>query len=144
MLIVKVFLDETGADLNDLPVILVVEDEILIQSLLNEAFNDGGFAAKITGSGEDAIQLLNAPEPKYRALVTDVNLGHGKLDGWQVARHARVVDPEIPIVYMTGDSAADWSSKGVPNSILITKPFAPAQILTAVSQLMNTGTHLQQ
>jgi hypothetical protein len=28
----------------------------------------------------------------------------------------------------------------VPNSILLTKPFAPAQIVTAVAQLLNTGT----
>jgi len=41
------------------------------------------------------------------------------------------------IHYMTGASADDWASKGVPNSILLTKPFAPAQLLTAVSQLLN-------
>jgi len=129
-----------GRALNDLLIILVVEDEVLIQSMLNEALQEGGFATKIVSSGEDAVKLLDDSEPKYRALVTDINLGRGKLDGWEVARHAREVDPDIPVVYMTGDSAADWSSKGVPNSILITKPFAPAQILTAVSQLLNAGT----
>lgn len=125
--------------MNDLLIILVVEDEVLIQGLLTEALHEGGYEAKIASSGEDAIKLLDAPEPKYRALVTDINLGRGKLDGWEVARHAREVDPEIPVVYMTGDSAAEWPSKGVPNSILITKPFAPAQILTAVSQLLNAA-----
>jgi hypothetical protein len=52
-------------------------------------------------------------------------------------RRARELDPDITVVYMTGDSAADWSSKGVPNSVLITKPFAPVQIVTAISQLLN-------
>jgi hypothetical protein len=28
----------------------------------------------------------------------------------------------------------------VPNSVLIAKPFAPAQVLTAVSQLLNSGS----
>jgi hypothetical protein len=41
---------------------------------------------------------------------------------------------------MTGDSAAEWASHGVPKSILLTKPFAPAQLLTAVSQLLNEGS----
>ena len=41
---------------------------------------------------------------------------------------------------MSGDSAADWASAGVPNSIMLTKPFAPAQLVTAVSQLLNRGT----
>lgn len=40
---------------------------------------------------------------------------------------------------MTGASADDWPSMGVPNSILLTKPFAPAQLVTAVSQLLNLG-----
>jgi DNA-binding response OmpR family regulator len=77
--------------------------------------------------------LLNAAGVKYRALVTDINFGREKVDGWKVARHAREIDPEFPVVYMSGDSAADWTSKGVPNSIMLSKPFAPAQLLTAIS-----------
>lgn len=53
----------------------------------------------------------------------------------QVAKHARELDPEFPVVYMSGDSAADWASKGVPNSIRLSKPFAPAQLVTAVFSL---------
>jgi hypothetical protein len=34
---------------------------------------------------------------------------------------------------MTGTSADDYGSQGVPNSILLNKPFAPAQLVTAVS-----------
>ena len=43
-------------------------------------------------------------------------------------------------VYMTGAAADDWASEGVPNSILLKKPFAPAQLVTAVSQLLNAGS----
>ena len=75
---------------------------------------------------------------KYRALVTDINL-LGRMDGWEVAKRAREIDPEFPIVFMTGASADDYGSLGVPNSILLTKPFAPAQLVTAVSQLLNAG-----
>jgi DNA-binding response OmpR family regulator len=58
----------------------------------------------------------------------------------------REIDPEFPIVYMTGTSADDYGSLGVPNSILLNKPFAPAQLVTAVSQLLNTGkpTNMRQ
>jgi hypothetical protein len=38
---------------------------------------------------------------------------------------------------MTGASGDDWGANGVPNSILLAKPFAPAQLVTAVSQLLN-------
>jgi hypothetical protein len=43
-------------------------------------------------------------------------------------------------VYMTGAAAEAWAIQGVPNSILLRKPFAPAQIVTAVSQLLNVGS----
>lgn len=126
--------------LENLLVILVVEDDHLIQSIVEETLTAGGFALVIASSGENAVELLDAAEGKYRALVTDINLGRDKMDGWNVARHAREIDPEFPIVYMTGDSSPDWSSRGVPNSVLLTKPFAPAQLVTAVSQLLNTGS----
>ena len=94
----------------------------------------------MASSGENAVELLDASEGKYRALVTDINLGRDGIDGWDVARHAREIDPAFPVIYMSGKDAADWASKGVPNSIMLAKPFAPAQLVTAVSQLLNTGT----
>ena len=77
------------------------------------------------------------PNRNIRALITDINLGRDKITGWEVAKHAREKEANLPIVYMTGHSADEWTAKGVPNSVLITKPFAPAQILTAVSHLLN-------
>jgi hypothetical protein len=50
---------------------------------------------------------------------------------------AQEIDPNLRVVYMSGTDAAGWASKGVPNSIMLAKPFAPAQLVTAVSQLLN-------
>jgi len=125
--------------LDELPIILVVEDEPLIQSFVEEALGDGGFEPDVTSSGEEAVTLLKGHKGKYRALVTDINL-QGKMDGWEVAQYAREIDPAFPVVYMSGAAAADWASKGVPNSIMLSKPFAPAQLLTAVSNLLNSST----
>jgi CheY-like chemotaxis protein len=96
------------------------------------------FEPAIAASGEEAVTLLRGRLTKYRALVTDINL-RGTMGGWEVAKRAREIDPEFPIVYMTGASADEYASHGVPNSILLTKPFAPAQLVTAVSQLLNSG-----
>lgn len=119
-------------------VVLVVEDDALIQPLLRDPLEEAGYEVLIASSGEEAIKLLEGPETgSIRALVTDIRLGPSSPSGWHVARRAREVHPDIPVLYVTGDSADDWSSQGVPNSVLITKPFAPAQIVTAVSQLLN-------
>jgi DNA-binding response OmpR family regulator len=124
----------------NLPTILVVEDDPLIQSLVEDTLADGGFEIVMTSSSEDAIDLLDVGNVEYRAVVTDINLGRDKLTGWDVARHAREIDAGFPVVYMTGADADDWASKGVPNSILLSKPFAQAQLLTAVSQLLNADS----
>ena len=126
--------------MEDLPVILVVDDNPLIHSIVGAALAAGGFEPAIAPSGEEAVTLLKASKSRYRALVTDVDLGRGKMDGWEVARHVREIDPAFPIIYMTAASADKWAANGVPDSILLTKPFAPAQLVTAVSQLLNTGT----
>jgi DNA-binding response OmpR family regulator len=123
----------------NLPVILVVEDDHLVQSVIEDGLTDGGFEIEIASSGENAVELLDTSDGKYRALVTDINLGRGGIGGWDVARHAREIDPNFPIVYMSGNDADDWASKGVPNSIMLAKPFAPAQLVTAVSQLLNAS-----
>ncbi|MET4091282.1 response regulator [Bradyrhizobium sp. S3.5.5] len=120
-----------------LPTILLVEDDQLIQSIVEEALTEGGFEVSIFASGEEAVAALN--HKTFRAVVSDIHLS-GKMEGWDVARVAREIDPVLPIIYMTGKAAEEWSSKGVPNSVLLTKPFAPAQLVTAVSQLLNAGT----
>ena len=91
--------------------------------------------------GTKALAEFQAGASRFRAVITDIRLGAGP-DGWAVARRARELVPNMPVVYMSGDSAPEWSSKGVPNSLMVAKPFAPAQIITAVSTLLNAvDTH---
>lgn len=123
----------------ELPVVMVVEDDDPVQDVVEDALAEGGFESAIAASGEEAVTLLRSGAVKYRALVTDINL-KGRMTGWEVAKAAREIDPALPVVYMTGAAAAQWSSHGVPNSILLEKPFAPAQLVTAVAQLLNAGS----
>ena len=112
------------------------EDDQLIQAMIEEALSEGGFEATVTASGDAAITLLHTNKFQYRAVVTDINL-IGRFDGWEVARTAREADPTIPVIYMTGTHGEEWAFKGVPNSVLLKKPFAPAQLVTALSNLLN-------
>jgi DNA-binding response OmpR family regulator len=121
--------------LQEPPVILVVEDDPPIQIIVEDALADGGFEPAITPSGEEAVTLLKGHKGKYHALVIDIIL-LGRLDGWEVAKRAREIDPAFPILYITAAHADRWASQGVPNSGLLTKPFAPAQLVTAVSSVV--------
>jgi CheY-like chemotaxis protein len=124
---------------DDLPIILVVEDDASLQLVVEETLKEAGFGTAIAASAEEAVTLLKGKTTHYRALVTDINL-KGRMTGWEVAKQARQIEPDFPIVYMTGAAGKEWTSHGVPNSILLEKPFAPSQLVIAVSQLLNTGT----
>ena len=53
------------------------------------------------------MTLLKGQKTKYRALVTDISL-KGRMDGWEVVMHAREIDPQFPIVYMSGARRVRW------------------------------------
>lgn len=120
------------------PLVLIVEDDYPLQGVVEDFLREGGFETHALSSGEEALTLFRGKVAQYRALVTDVNL-KGRLSGWEVARRIREVAADFPVVYMTGAAVGEWTSQGVPNSILLQKPFAPAQLVTAVSQLLNAA-----
>jgi len=124
--------------LSEPPLVLVVEDEYFLQADLEKALTGAGFAAAMVSSGEEALTLLIGGTNIYRALVTDVRLPGAS--GWAVARRIREKEPAIPVIYVTAVPAEEWASQGVPNSILISKPFAEAQLVTALANLLNIGT----
>ena len=124
--------------MSEAPLVLIAEDEYLLHREIEEALTDGGFAVETVFSGEEALTLLMGGTKTYRALVTDVRLGRD-LTGWDVARQVREEQPAFPVIYLTAASADEWAARGVPNSILVSKPFARGQLVTAVSQLLNAG-----
>lgn len=114
--------------------ILVVEDEALIRMTLVEALAAGGYTVNECPDGSSAIHFIDASS-ELHGLATDINLGDGPT-GWDVPHHARKKYPDIAVVYMSGDSASGWTAEGVPNSIMLEKPFAEALMLTALGSLM--------
>jgi DNA-binding response OmpR family regulator len=118
-------------------VFLLVEDEPLIGLDLAECLREGGYSVHHVLSGADAVAMLQAGDAAIAGDITDVQLGMGP-EGWQIARLARQLTANIPIIYITGDSAHEHTVQGVPGSVVVQKPFAAAQILTAVSTLLNT------
>jgi DNA-binding response OmpR family regulator len=120
------------------PSVLLVDDDALIQEMMISHLADAGFEIVAARNGTQALAELDADATRFKAVITDINLGTGP-DGWDVGRHARQLVPTMPVVYISGDSGSEWSSQGVPDSVMITKPFAPAQLVTAVATLITSA-----
>jgi len=117
------------------PTILLVEDEPLVLLVAQDALEAGGFTVIPSQLASEAVSLLVENSADLSGLVTDIRLPGGP-DGWEIARHARELRPDLPVVYTTADSAAEWPAQGVPNSVVVQKPYAGAQLLTAISSLI--------
>lgn len=117
------------------PVALLVEDDALLVLQIEDEFADAGFEIYSALHGSAAIAELDSDPKQFFCLVTDIRLGT-PIDGWAVARHARMKNPEIVVVYITGDSSGAWETEGVPDSILLNKPFPTGTLSAAVIDLM--------
>lgn len=126
---------DSEAILTNSVMLLLVEDEPIILVSIEDALTAGGYEVITALNGDEAMQRLSERADGFAGLVTDIRLG-GDIDGWDVARSVRDKNPTAAIIYMTGDSGADWPVKGVPNSQLVQKPFAHAQIVSAMSVLL--------
>lgn len=118
------------------PLVLIAEDEFFILANLEDVVAEAGFDHLGVASADEGILVLESDAARFCALITDIRMP-GEADGWDLARSARRLRPLIPVIYMTGDSAKAWSAQGVPNSVLLQKPFLHAQLVTALTTLLN-------
>jgi DNA-binding response OmpR family regulator len=126
-------------------VVLYVEDDALIRELSINALEEAGFVVVSADSGKAALEVLGSGIDgpgalSIRAVVTDVNLGSGP-DGWAVAKRAREMNHDLPIIYVTGAAGGEWTTNGVTDSVMVIKPFPPGRIAALLSWLLNlSGT----
>lgn len=114
--------------------ILYVEDDALLALTIVDVLEDAGYSVISAPDGQSAIAALEDRANDLAALVTDVRLPG--LNGWIIARHARKLNPAIPVVYVSGDSGPQWSDEGVPGSTYLQKPFANGQLVEALEFLL--------
>jgi CheY-like chemotaxis protein len=79
--------------------VLLVDDEELLREVLAEQLAEAGYSVLATGSGAEAIALLEAGED-VDALITDLSMPG--MDGLALIRTARQIRPGLPAVLLTG------------------------------------------
>lgn len=112
---------------------MVVEDEVMIRLALADLLEGEGMNVLEAQEGDEAIRVLDGLAKPLDIRISDIRLGEGA-DGWQVAEHARQIDPQVPIIFVSGDSQNEWATRAVSNSIMLGKPVADAKIMAAVER----------
>jgi len=109
--------------------LILLEDEPLIQVCTEDALVEAGFEVLVADTGTQALELL-ANDPGCLAMMVDVRLG-GEVDGWEVARRARKVQPDIAIIYTTTAGTAEYERQRVDRSVLLPKPYTIDRAVSA-------------
>lgn len=125
----------------DRPLVLLVEDQPIILDVLKTELEEAGFGVFACSRSIEALRQIEARAAEFKAIVTDIDLGV-KPDGWELAKRARELSPSIVVIYASGRRVIDWPHEGVPESVMLQKPFATAQLITALATQLNSGLSL--
>ena len=113
--------------------VLVVEGDPGLAELVCDTLRDSGFNAEHASTDLDAYRRLTHL-PSIDALVQDVNLGQAA-NGYEIARFARQVIPEIAVIYVSGTTTAlSYRAFAVPDSVFLEKPFDIDALVLALRQ----------
>ena len=115
--------------------VLLVEDDFASSMVCCEFLRASGMVVTEAYCAAAAIESFERPGG-LSALVTDINLGDGA-DGFEVARRARALYPDIPVVYVSGSASDRFAAEGVPGSTFVAKPMHPRQILEALGRAID-------
>lgn len=113
--------------------IMLAEDNAELRAHVSDVLQEAGFAVVEAEDGQQALDLMRAADPRPDLLLSDITMP--RMDGKALATEVNRSWPEIPIVLMTAYAGGSLES-GCPHNLLITKPFAPDDLVALVRRTL--------
>ncbi len=119
--------------------ILFVDDESTLRGLVAEALADLGYTTIAAEDGSQAMAVLRS-DRAIDLLVTDVGLPGG-MNGRQLADAARMIRPDMKVLFVTGYAENTVLSHGglAAGMAVLTKPFTMDALSTAIRGVLAMG-----
>jgi DNA-binding NarL/FixJ family response regulator len=118
------------------PRILLVEDEVLARLALAAMLESGGFRVIQAGSAEEALEVLGAGLD-IRAVVTDVELSTGGINGFELARRVHEKH-QLGVVVVSGRVAPD-AGELPPGVRFVAKPVHKTTFVRLVQDVVGSA-----
>lgn len=117
------------------PIVLIVDDDDQVLDIAAIVLASLGYQVIPATNGEAALEIIKY----YRAidlLMTDIVMP-GTIDGWELARRAKHMRPELSVVYTTGFSDGALPDKSHPGyGPLLPKPWRADQLVSLVNRAL--------
>jgi CheY-like chemotaxis protein len=114
-------------------VVLVVDDDMDIRELMEQALRDHGHQVVSAANGQAALDVLTTG-PRPNVLLLDLMMP--VMSGWEL-RARMLQDPNmanIPTVVVTGDTKARSQASQLNATSYLVKPFALRDLLAAIDK----------
>lgn len=112
------------------PVILLVEDDVLVRFMTADILREAGFDVLEAVDSSEALALLSTGHP-LDLVITDIRMP-GHMDGVQLAGVIKNVRPNLPIALLS--SHLDWPEHAA--DIFIPKPYDADKLVEEVERLI--------
>ncbi|MBU0575964.1 MAG: sigma-54 dependent transcriptional regulator, partial [Proteobacteria bacterium] len=118
--------------------LLVVDDEAVIREGMRRILASQGYHVETSASGRTAIEIIQ--EQDFDVVITDLKMPG--MDGIEVLKTIRILQPEVPVIIITGYSTVDTAVEAMKNGAFdyIAKPFTSDLIIEKVQKAINHKT----
>ena len=121
------------------PTILVVEDEILVRTVIAAYLRDCGFDVVEAGNAEEAVRVLEA-SIRVDIVFSDINMP-GRLDGFGLAQWLRRERPGLKIILTSGAAQAVKDASDLCAHVpILAKPYDYAEVARQLRALLSKNT----
>ena len=120
--------------------ILLVDDEDLVRRSAGRVVRQSGHRVIFARSGDEALKLYTETKPRPDLVLMDLNMPG--MTGDQAFRALREVDPQAPVVFVSGywDTELEYSLREEGALGFVQKPYEAATLRNAIVQAMTTQT----
>jgi CheY-like chemotaxis protein len=116
--------------------ILLVDDESELRDVLVTILAEPGHTVLMASDGYEALRIL--VERRVDLLITDVKMPG--ISGFELARQAKLMRPDLHILYISGSQAAVRHTQGPTYGRVLDKPLRASDLLVEVSRALGPAS----
>jgi DNA-binding NtrC family response regulator len=122
-------------DNQQVPTILIVEDEVLIRACLADFLQNNGFKVLEAGTADDAVEIIEKADSAVDLVFSDVMMP-GKLNGFGLAQWVHAIRPDLPIILTSGHAQSVADSVKRCGTAALPKPYDLEHVAEEIRKLV--------
>jgi DNA-binding response OmpR family regulator len=121
------------------PKILIADDSRTIRALVRRALSAAGFDVILACDGLEAVQLAQRDHPDL--VILDIQMP--EMDGYTACQKLLEHQSDLPIIFLTKDSAKHLEALGSELGAYLHKPVCEQMLVSTVQSLLQLQTTSQ-